>query len=60
MLVENIKKACQKKQITLIDLERRAGLPINSIYKWDRNDPSIKRVARVASILGVTVDELLK
>ena len=60
LLVENIKKACSMNNITIRELERRAGLPEHSIYKWNRNIPSVDRVARVADILKTTVEQLIK
>lgn len=59
-LVENIKKICNRKNILISELEKRAGLPANAIYKWNRNDPGVKKVAKAAAALGVTVDELVK
>ena len=41
-------------------LEMEAGLTRNSIYKWASNTPSVDKVAAVAKVLGVTIDELMK
>jgi len=59
-LVENIKAACKLKNIALKEMEKKAGLPQNSVYKWDRNDPGVKRVAKAAAVLDTTVDKLLE
>lgn len=59
-LVNNIKLFCHKQNITVRDLEKRAGLPAHSIYKWDKNVPGVDRVAKVSDILKTTVDELIR
>lgn len=58
-MLENIKRICRIKGISLADIERCCGLGKKSIYAWDINSPSIERVKRVADYLGVTVDDLL-
>lgn len=57
-MVSKIKQICSEKQLTVAELERAAGIPKNSIYKWDRNAPSVKTVLKAARVLGVTVEEL--
>ena len=58
-LVENIRKICSFKDLTIADLEKRAGISKNSIFRWDKNRPSIEKVKAVADALGCTVDDLL-
>ena len=58
-MVEEIKKACSGRLMTIAELEKLAKIPENSIYKWDKHSPSVERVARVAIVLGVTVDSLI-
>lgn len=43
----------------MVTLEKEAGLGMNTLVKWDRSSPSIDRVAAVADVLGVTIDELV-
>ncbi|MBR2189289.1 MAG: helix-turn-helix transcriptional regulator [Eubacterium sp.] len=59
-LVENIKEACRRNRITVKEMERRAGLPEHSTYKWDKTDPGVKRVKRAADVLHTTLDELMR
>lgn len=59
-IVQNIKMECDKAGMTITDLEKRAGLSDNSIYKWDTNTPAVDRVYRVAKILEVPVEKLLE
>ena len=58
-LLENVRKQCKEQQITIDQLEKAAGLAMNSIYRWGRISPSIDKVQRVARTLNVTVDKLL-
>lgn len=60
MLYGNIKVLCDKKNLSISQLERDLELPRSSICKWDENEPSVRRVQKVAKLLGVTVDSLLE
>ena len=44
---------------SLNKIEIAAGIPLNSIYKWDGNSPSIDRVIKVARVLGISIDALV-
>ena len=57
-LVSRIKELASLKDLSIADVERRAHLSENSIYKWDRVDPGYSKVVAVADVLGVMVDEL--
>ncbi len=59
-LVENIKALCVSRSMTLAELERTLGLGNGTIARWDKCEPGVIRVSRVADYFGVTVDELLK
>lgn len=58
-LVEHVKSiASKRKGWNLKETAQNAGLSVNSIYKWDKQSPSLKSLSAVADALGVTVDEL--
>ena len=59
-LIGNIRRLCREKDITIANLEKMAGISENSIFRWNRNLPSIEKVKSVADALETTVDELLK
>ena len=59
-MLHNIKEKAREKGITLTDLEKQAGISSKGIYKWDRQDPSVSKVLKVAKILGTTVEELVE
>ena len=59
-LYNTVKKCCTEKGKTIFALETEAGFPRGSICKWDDHTPSITKVKKVADLLGVTIDELIK
>lgn len=58
-LLNNVRDICKRKGVTITDLEKRAGMADNSLFKWAYSSPSIEKVAAVAAELEVTVDDLL-
>lgn len=58
-MLDIIRKLCKEKHIPMVTLEKEAGLGVNTLIKWDRSSPSVDRVAAVADVLGVSVDEIL-
>lgn len=59
-MVEKIKRLCAKKRITLAELERELNFPKGSIYKWDKNRPSVDKVKKVADYFGVSIEYFLE
>ena len=55
-----IKKLSKERKIPIVRLEDICGLSRGAICKWDKNVPKVTSVAKVADVLGVTVDDLLK
>jgi len=60
LIVNNIKRMCSEKGISLADVEQAVGLGKNTIYKWSTSSPSVSNLKLVADHLGCTVDQLLK
>ena len=60
MIYSNIVLACKEKKISVSELERKLGFAKSSIYKWDKNRPSVDRVLAVAKELETTVEQLMK
>lgn len=58
-LFDRVDKTARQKGISLRELNLRAGLGVNSIYKWKTTTPSSDKVEKVAHVLGVTTDYLL-
>lgn len=57
---ENVARLAKERNVSLLEVEREAGLVERSTYRWNRQAPSIDKVCKVAKVLGVTVDELVK
>lgn len=54
-IVDRIREAAKKKGITIPQLERELGFGNRSVYKWDKNSPSIDKIISVANFLNTSV-----
>lgn len=59
-MVNQIKAKCKEKGLSVLRLEKAAGIGMNTIYKWDNAPPGIDKVQRVASVLECTIDDLIR
>lgn len=59
MLLENIRRLCSKKPVSIAKLERETGISNGTISRWDTSSPTVENVQKVAEYFGCTVDELL-
>lgn len=59
-MLNQIKTLAKERKLTIAEVERMAGLSPRTVYKWDENIPSVDKVKRVADVLSVTVDQLMK
>ena len=62
-MVENIKRLCAEQGLTVQQLEVKAEVAAGTVGRWGKDgkfSPSVDKVKRVADVLGVTVDELLR
>lgn len=57
--IERIKKISKKRGWSLQKVAEKAGIGINSIYRWNTKTPSTASLQAVADVLGVSVDYLL-
>ena len=60
VLFDNVKRMCEEKGIAISKLEMDLEFPRSYICKWNKNEPGIRKVQKVADYLGVTIEELLK
>lgn len=58
-IVENIKSLCVEQETSIPKLEKELDLPKGSVYKWDKNRPSIDKLEKVANYFGVSIDHIL-
>jgi transcriptional regulator with XRE-family HTH domain len=59
----NIKKFSKRNGLSKSELVRRTGLDYHTIAKIERGvtpDPRVHTVVKIASALGITVEELVK
>ena len=60
MVFENVKELCEKKGISITQLEKEAKLSPGSINKWKKSSPTAKSIQAVAKVLKVKIETLLK
>lgn len=60
MLYDNVKYYAEKKGISILKLEREAGLARGHIEKWKQSTPRLDTLQKVAKVLGVSISTLLK
>lgn len=56
---ERVKFLCERRKISLNDLETTLGFSKNSIIKWKKTNPSSDKLGKVADFFDVSVDYLL-
>lgn len=59
MLYDNVKAICDAKGIAISKMEDDLGFPRSYICKWNKNEPGIRKVQKVADYLDTTIEELL-
>lgn len=59
-LYNKIKKICEDQNLTIMELEKRAGLGNGVIGKWRESKPLIDSVIKVANALDVPLEKLLE
>lgn len=59
MILGIIKSLCERKGITITELERVLGFGNGTLHKWGRGGASAENVIRVAEFFDVSVDCLL-
>lgn len=56
---ERIELISKKRGMSLREVNTKAELGTNAIYRWKKHAPSIDKIKSVANVLGVSVDYLL-
>ncbi len=60
MIYENVVKIATKKGMSLVEVEKKAGLGQSAISKWKKSTPTVRSLKKVADALGCSVATLLK
>lgn len=58
-LLDNIKKYAKQRGLTLRQVNDKAGLGTNAIYRWKNQKPSFEKIEKVSKVLGIPTDRLL-
>lgn len=59
ILFDRIKETASLRKLSLRELNEKAGLGTNAIYRWKEQIPSVDKIKKVADVLRVSVDYLL-
>lgn len=59
-LYDNVKAICEERNLPISTLEDSLGFPRSYICKWNKNEPGIRKVQKVADYLGVPIEKLLE
>ena len=54
-----IKNLCDKRKITIFELDRQIGISRGILYTWKKSSPSVEKVKKVAEFFNVSMDELV-
>ena len=60
MLFKKIKSICDAKDMSIRELENKAGLGNGTIKGWEKSSPTVDNLKKVANILNCTIDELIR
>ncbi len=60
MIIDNINRLCEQRELSIAALEKKSGLKNATICKWRNSVPRADTLKKVADALGVTVDYLLQ
>lgn len=59
MIMDQLKKACKKKGVTLAKLADDLDLSKSVVYSWIRAYPSVSKLKILSEYLGCSIDYLL-
>lgn len=60
MVLEKIRGLCDKKKITISELERECGIGNATISRWDKSSPRMDNLIKVAKYFGVSIEYFLE
>lgn len=58
-MLENIQRLCSETKVSIAKLERDLEFSRGSIYKWDKNSPSVEKLKKVADYFNVSTTRIL-
>lgn len=60
MIYDNVCRLAEKRGLTIQQLEKKAGVGNGVVCKWKTFTPRVKTLQKIADVLGVTVNTLLR
>lgn len=60
MIYENVKRLCDEKNMSIMALEKAAGLANGTVGGWRTAIPTAVSLQKVASVLEVSMETLMK
>ena len=60
MIYDNIKAIADKKGLTIAEIEKKAKIGNGIIGKWRESKPNVDSLVKVAQVLNVSVNTLIK
>ena len=58
MILNNLKRICSERGITINRIEQDCGFSHGSVRKWSNHPPTITRAKVVCDYLGIRLDDL--
>lgn len=59
-IYDRIARIAYSKGISIRELERRCEFPYGTIIRWQKVQPSVQKAYKVAQVLGVSLEKLMK
>lgn len=59
-IYDNVKAACKEAGISVSELEEKLGFARSSIYKWNKNCPSVEKLNLVSKELNKPIEYFLE
>lgn len=59
-IYDNVKRAADRRGLTISELEKKAGLKNGTISKWKEHSPTVNNIKRVSAVLRISVSTLIK
>ena len=60
MIYDNVCRLAEKRGLTIQQLEKKAGVGNGVVCKWKTYTPRVRTLQKIADVLGVTVNTLLR
>lgn len=60
MIYDNVKALCEERNLTIQKLEEQAKLANGTIGRWRDSKPMAESIKKVATVLGVSMEEVMK